>query len=108
MLLTVGEHSLDFMVVGTLSSILNTLGGIAIVKASSVGPLGPVNALFTSTSSTLFCVIQFLRYGKLPNALEILGMVIGIFGAFILTIPDQLRAFTQALTRPFRRSPINC
>ena len=46
-----------FLVIGTVSSILNTLGGVFIVKASSVGPLGPVNALYTSASSVFFILI---------------------------------------------------
>lgn len=49
--------SMHYLVVGTVSSILNTLGGVFVVKASSVGPLGPVNALFTSASSVLFILI---------------------------------------------------
>ena len=49
--------SLLYLVIGTICSILNTLGGVFVVKASSVGPLGPVNAIFTSASSILFCFI---------------------------------------------------
>jgi hypothetical protein len=51
------EISAHFLVIGTVSSILNTLGGVSIVKASSVGPLGPVNALYTSASSVFFILI---------------------------------------------------
>ncbi|TNV78674.1 hypothetical protein FGO68_gene17190 [Halteria grandinella] len=91
--------SLHYMVIGTLCAILNTLGGVAIVKASSVGPLGPVNALFTSSSSVLFCLLQFARFGKHPNSLEIAGMLIGILGAFILTIPDQMRGIALWVLR---------
>ena len=80
--------SMHFLVVGTVSSILNTLGGVFVVKASSVGPLGPVNALFTSASSVLFILIQFLLFGQVPQALELAGMLIGILGAFIMTIPE--------------------
>ena len=79
---------MHYLVVGTISSILNTLGGVFIVKASTVGPLGPVNALYTSASSIFFILIQVLRFGKIPNTLEIAGMFTGIIGAFILTIPD--------------------
>jgi len=82
--------SMHYLVVGTVSSILNTLGGVFVVKASSVGPLGPVNALFTSASSVLFILIQFLRFGQVPQALELAGMLIGILGAFIMTIPEQV------------------
>jgi hypothetical protein len=49
--------SLHFLVIGTASSILNTLGGVLIVKASSVGPLGPVNAFIASASSIFFILI---------------------------------------------------
>ena len=84
------EISAHFLVIGTVSSILNTLGGVFIVKASSVGPLGPVNALYTSASSVFFILIQVLRFGKVPNTLELAGMFVGIIGAFILTIPEHL------------------
>jgi hypothetical protein len=53
----ISEISVHFLVIGTVSSILNTLGGVSIVKASSVGPLGPVNALYTSASSVFFILI---------------------------------------------------
>lgn len=100
------ELSLHYLVIGTVSSVLNTLGGVFIVKASSVGPLGPVNALFTSVSSILFCVIQFSRFGTLPNFLEVLGLSIGILGALILTIPDSLKLIGLRLfsTLGFRSS----
>ncbi len=84
------EISMHFLVIGTVSSILNTLGGVFIVKASSVGPLGPVNALYTSASSVFFILIQVFRFGKVPNTLELSGMLVGIIGAFILTIPEHL------------------
>lgn len=84
------DISLHFLVIGTASSILNTLGGVFIVQASSVGPLGPVNALYTSASSIFFILIQVLRFGKVPNTLELSGMFVGIIGAFILTIPEHL------------------
>ena len=87
--------SMHYLVFGTVSSILNTLGGVFIVKASSTGPLGPVNALFTSASSILFILIQFLRFGKFPQALELAGMVIGILGAFIMTIPERVEKVTK-------------
>ena len=81
------ELSVSYLVIGTTSSILNTLGGVFLVKASSVGPLGPVNALFTSASSIIFSLIQYTRYGKPPTLFELLGMLLGIFGALILTMP---------------------
>ncbi len=84
------QLSLHYLVVGTVSSILNTLGGVFVVKASTTGPLGPVNALYTSASSVLFILIQFGRYGKVPSLLELSGMLMGILGALILTIPEHL------------------
>lgn len=81
---------MHFLVIGTISSILNTLGGVFVVKASSVGPLGPVNALYTSASSVIFILIQFIRFGQIPSALEFSGMLVGIIGAFIMTIPEQV------------------
>ena len=87
--------SMRYLVIGTVSSILNTLGGVYVVKASSTGQLGPVNALFTSVSSILFILIQFLRFGKLPQALELAGTVIGILGAFIMTIPERVEKVTK-------------
>jgi drug/metabolite transporter (DMT)-like permease len=89
--------SMHYLVIGTVSSILNTLGGVFVVKASSVGPLGPVNALFTSASSVLFILIQFLRFGQVPQALELAGMLIGILGAFIMTIPEQVEKVAKFL-----------
>jgi len=85
------QISAHYLVLGTVSSILNTLGGVFIVKASSMGPLGPVNAYFTSTSSILLCVIQFTRHARTPSAMEFLGMTLGVLGALILTVPEQLK-----------------
>ena len=85
------DISAHYLVLGTVSSILNTLGGVFIVKASSMGPLGPVNAYFTSSSSILFCVIQFTRHARPPTLMELLGMTLGVLGALILTVSEHLK-----------------
>lgn len=46
----------EFVVIGTLGSIINTIGIVLSVKANSIGPLGPVNAL-SSIQSVLFTIV---------------------------------------------------
>ena len=81
---------MDLLIIGTLGSIVNTLGLVLLCKAFSVGPLGPVQAL-ACIQSIMFSAVQALVLSKMPTSLELIGMFIGILGALVLTIPDQLK-----------------
>lgn len=79
--------SQELLTIGTIGSVLNTLGIVFAAKATSIGPIGPVAAL-TSTSNILFSIVYAVRFLKFPSILEVIGMIIGIFGALTLTIPE--------------------
>ena len=87
----------EFVAIGTIGSVINTIGMILAVKASSVGPLGPVNAL-SSVQTILFTIVQAIRLTMFPKTLEILAMFIGLIGALVLTIPDHIERLYRFLT----------
>jgi len=97
-LLTVGAiiffcvHGISWKLffIGFVGSVINTLGIVSAVHAVSNGPAGPASALMNS-SNILLAIVEAIRFMTMPRSLEIVGMIIGLFGATVLTIPDQLK-----------------
>ena len=55
-LLSKNEIDISLLIIGTIGSIINTLGLVLANKAFSIGPLGPVGALL-SIQSIFFTVL---------------------------------------------------
>ena len=51
-----------------------------------MGPAGPV-AAFVELNNVLLVIFEGLRLWHVPNYLEIIGFLLGIFGALVLAIP---------------------
>lgn len=60
------------------------------MRAYSNGPAGPVSA-FVELNNVLLVIFEGIRLLKLPNYLEIIGFLLGIFGALVLSIPKQIK-----------------
>lgn len=80
---------LSSLMLGTLAGILNALGIVALNMAYTLGPMGPVAALVALTSVFL-TIIQAIQLQRLPRWMEVLGMLIGLTGAVIITIGSRL------------------
>lgn len=76
---------LSSLLLGTLAGILNALGILALNLAYTLGPMGPVAALVALTSVFL-TIIQAIQLQRLPHWMEVIGMLIGLAGAVIITI----------------------
>lgn len=72
--------------VGTIGSIINTVGIVCIMNAISKGPAGPASAL-AAVSNLLLVLIEAIKYSKVLKNLEIIGLIFGTFGALILVVP---------------------
>ena len=94
------EFNLNLWIRGTFGSVLNCLGLIFLIGALNTpnAPYGPIGAL-VNLQSIVICVVEAVRNLTVPFWLQIVGMLIGIFGAMVLTIPDELYALWYRLTR---------
>ena len=72
---------------GLVGSIINTLGIVCIQNALSLGPAGPVSAI-PAVSAVLLVVVEAVKHSKMLSIMETIGLVLGIYGALILVIPD--------------------
>ena len=72
---------------GLVGSIINTLGIVCIQNALSLGPAGPVSAI-AAVSAVLLVVVEAVKHSKMLSIMETIGLVLGIYGALILVIPD--------------------
>lgn len=75
---------------GLFGSVVNTCGIVLIGKAFTIGPMGPVSAL-GCIQSIMFSFVQAIALESVPMPLELIGCVIGITGALVLTIPEQMK-----------------
>jgi drug/metabolite transporter (DMT)-like permease len=86
---TVAIFNTRLFVIGIFGSIFDSVGKACIQKAYSKGPAGPVSA-FVELNNVFLVVFEAARYWKLPRLLELVGFVLGIFGALVLCIPDEI------------------
>jgi hypothetical protein len=76
-----------FFILGFFGSILNTVGIVFIVNALAIGPAGSSTAL-CNLSHILLMFSQSIIYWKLPSVFEVTGMLFGIIGSLVLTVPQ--------------------
>mmetsp|Transcript_13330 Transcript_13330/g.22649 ORF Transcript_13330/g.22649 Transcript_13330/m.22649 type:complete len:197 (+) Transcript_13330:590-1180(+) len=87
--------------IGLGSSILDTLATVSLQMAYTKGPAGPVSAV-SSLNAVFLSILQSFIQRKFPRSLEIIGFVIGLIGATIMVLPDQVLHILSIL---FRRRP---
>ena len=77
---------------GSIASALNLAGCLFVITCFSTGaPAGPASAL-VNMQTVLVVIIAAIASGIMPSWIEIVGLLIGIFGAMLLTIPDIIKA----------------
>ena len=81
---------LKFFIFGGIGCIFEDLGCICLNHAYSKGATGKCVALM-QLSIILLTIIECIRHLAIPNYLQIIGMLVGIMGALVLTVPDELR-----------------
>jgi len=95
----VEQFDFNLLWFGFIGSLLDTIGVTSFQVAIANGPAGPVCAL-ASLNTILLTIIQAIISKKVPAWLEIVGFVIGFFGATILVLPDQF----EKILRVFKSS----
>ena len=86
------EFEFELWIRGFFASLVNLLGSVFIISAFNTdgAPYGPIGALVNMQSIVVVCA-EAIRTMTMPYSLQIAGLVLGIVGALILTIPDQMR-----------------
>ena len=74
-------------VVGFFGSIINTIGLVCQVNALAIGPPGPSTAL-ANIQNIILLVTQSVRYMRAPTILEVMGIMVGLTGSLVLTVPQ--------------------
>ena len=94
------EFDFKMWVCGSLASVLNVLGLVFAVSAfnSNGAPFGPIGALI-NMQAIVVCIVDAIASSNVPQVMQIVGMVLGILGALILTIPDEMYSVWHRLTR---------
>lgn len=70
-----------------MGSIVNTLGLVCIQNAISLGPGGPVSAI-AQVNCILLVIVEAIKHKRMLFWMEIIGLVLGVYGSMILVIPD--------------------
>ena len=82
--------------IGLFGSIINVLGLVSIQNALSKGPAGPVSAI-AAVSCLLVVIIEAIINQKMLNYLELIGVVLGFFGALELVIPEYFEKLARVI-----------
>ena len=84
------SHTFDpyLLLLGTLGSLVKTIGLAFSNIATARGPMGPVGAI-TACSALLLVIVEAVRNQTAPSVLELVGLFIGLIGAIVLTIPSR-------------------
>lgn len=82
--------------IGLVGSIINNLAIVLIGYTLSIGPAGPVAAI-TTVQTIILTVIMALIQAKVPKSFEILGLILGLLGALVLSIPEFMAKVFRGL-----------
>ena len=75
---------------GSIGSFFDLLGGVLICAAFASGaPMGPSSALLC-IQPILLVIVKSIMNEKVPSYLQIVGLILGVFGVLMLTIPEYL------------------
>ncbi|CDW78502.1 UNKNOWN [Stylonychia lemnae] len=91
------NFNLKNLLIGSLGSILNSIGLSLIAQACATGPIGPAVSL-VNLNTIIFTIIEAFKLWKFPKGLEIFGLAIGFTGAMVLSMPDQMERLFRFLT----------
>lgn len=70
----------------------------AIASFATGCPIGPASALL-STQTIVVVIFSAIATATFPNWMQVVGLIFGLFGAMLLTIPKELYALYYRLTR---------
>ena len=79
-------------ITGLWGSIINAIAIVFIQNANATGPLGPVAAI-GAMYSPLLVIFEALKQHKLISILELIGCIIGTYGALLMVIPKFFQKY---------------
>lgn len=82
------QFDMQLFVIGTIGSIINTIGISLNTTALSKGPLGPVSAI-AACSNILLVVEEAIRNLTVPNWVEFLALILGLIGVLEIVYPEM-------------------
>ena len=73
-------------------SIISAVGISSLMKAVSLGPMGPVFAI-GDAYPPLLVVIEALRNSRMISGMEFIALLMGMYGVFIMAIPNYFNKY---------------
>lgn len=90
--------SINYFIIGTIGSFFGTAGCLFSQSAIASGaPLGPIGAL-SNLQMLVLTIISAIATGVMPNWVQWLGLMVGLFSACVITIPEQMLNFVYTVT----------
>ena len=89
-----GDFDLYLFWVGFVASSINAIGLYCCQMALARGPAGPITAII-QIDNLLLVIIEAIKNKKLISGIESVALVLGVIGALILTIPDEILRLVQ-------------
>lgn len=100
------EFDMQLFILGTIGSIINTIGISLNTTAYAKGPLGPVSAI-AATSNILLVIEEAIRKLTVPSWVEFLALIIGFLGALELVFPEIFEKMAECIFGRSRRNEVN-
>lgn len=82
---------IKFVVYGLIGSVFQQCAMFVVYYATSTGLAGPASAI-VSLQVIISVVLELVINGQIPLFLEILGVILGISGAMIISVGGNLRS----------------
>jgi hypothetical protein len=90
------EFKIRNVLIGSFGSFINSIGTVLIGKACTLGPIGAVNAL-VGLNTLMFATYEVIYSQKTPLPFEVIGIIIGILGALIISVPESMSKVLKSL-----------
>jgi len=94
----------NYWAIGFVTSLTSCVGSIFLTAAIGTNqPVGPIIALINCQA--IICTIYgAIQYKAMPTAMQFFGFAFGLWGAFVLCMPDEMYGLWFCLTRCRQRT----
>lgn len=83
-----GHYDRRLWILGSIGSLINCVGTFFSISSYATGkPAGPIAAL-QATQMIMVTIIDSIRFGEIPHYMQLIGLLIGIVGTLVLSMPD--------------------
>lgn len=85
----VAEFDGTLFLIGFFQSLCEAVAQASIVNGLSCGPAGPVTVL-GACGVVFLTIFECFRLGKIPSAMQFVGLVLGFIGMLTMSLPDEI------------------